>query len=78
MKAHIIHVFPGFYQYKAGALKCLAQGRSQENLEDPLQPEPRTPGSNTLPLSHAAPGINLEYHTVQCLTSPYLSEVQVV
>ena len=26
--AHIIHVFPGIYDYQAGALKCLAQGYS--------------------------------------------------
>ena len=28
--AHIIHVFSGFHQYLAGALKCLAQGHSHE------------------------------------------------
>ena len=27
--AHIIHVFPGFHKYQAGALKCLVQGLSQ-------------------------------------------------
>ena len=42
--AHIIHVFPGFHQYYAGALKCLAQGHSQENPGDPVRLEPKTPG----------------------------------
>ena len=40
--AHIIHVFPGFHQYKTGALKCLVQG----SLDDE---------SNTLPLSQVEP-----------------------
>ena len=35
--AHIIHVFPGFQQYKAWALKCLAQGHSQENPEPGIE-----------------------------------------
>ena len=39
--AHITHVIPGFHQYKAKALKCLAQG---QNPEDPVRLEPRTPG----------------------------------
>ena len=30
---HIIHVFPGFHQYYARALKCLAQGHSQEKTQ---------------------------------------------
>ena len=28
--AHIIHVFPGFHQCYAGALKCLAEGHTNE------------------------------------------------
>ena len=28
--AHFIHVYPGFHQYKAGALKCLAQRHSNK------------------------------------------------
>ena len=30
----VIHVFPGFHQYKAVALKCHAQGESQEKLRE--------------------------------------------
>ena len=37
--AHIIHVFPGFYKYKPGALKCFAQGHShKKHPEDPVTP----------------------------------------
>ena len=31
--AHINHVFPGFHQYQAGALKCLSQEHSPEKPE---------------------------------------------
>ena len=58
--AHIIHVFSGFLQYLAGALKCLlAQGHSHKNsrglIQCGLNPGPLDFKSNTLPLSHAGP-----------------------
>ena len=58
----IIHVFPGFHHYEAGALKCLVKGHSHEKKpEDPVQLKPRTPNlkSNTLPPSHMGPLVSL-------------------
>ena len=40
---HIISVFPGFHQYQLGALKCLAQGHSNEKKKKKPK-EPSTPG----------------------------------
>ena len=34
---HIISVFPGFHQYQLGALKCLAQGHSNEKKKKKTQ-----------------------------------------
>ena len=49
--ALIIHVFPRFNQYLAGALKCLAIGhwtakkkKKKKKPGDPVRLEPRTPG----------------------------------
>ena len=41
--AHIIHVFPRFHQYQAGALKYLVQGHSYENPRGPVKLESKAP-----------------------------------
>ena len=60
---HIIHVFPWFHQYYAGALKCLAQGHSHEKtqrIKYGSNPGPLDYESKTLPLSHAGPLVHLD------------------
>ena len=49
---YIIHVFPGFHYYKAGALKCLAQGHSHEKPRGSSAAQMQDPG---LRLSHTGP-----------------------
>ena len=52
----IIHVFPGFHQYQAGALKSLNQGHSLEKtqrIQCGSNPRPLGYELNTSPLSHA-------------------------
>ena len=44
--AHIIHVFPVFYLYQAGALKRLFHGHSNENRKDGTQ-DPWITSQNT-------------------------------
>ena len=56
--AHIIHVFPGFHMYKAGALKCLDQGHSHKKPRGTSVAQTQGPldyESNTLPLGHVGP-----------------------
>ena len=67
---HIIRVFPGFHQYYAGALKCLAQGHSHEKpqrIQCGANPGPLDYESNTLPLSHAGP----QTHNLEALGSRF-------
>ena len=70
---HMVHVFPGFHQYQAGALKCFAQGHSNEKtqrIQSGSNPGPLEYESNTLPLSHAgAPDI---YRTKTDITLIFL------
>ena len=50
--AHIIHVFPGFYWYKAGALKCLSQGHYNEKPRVSIVAQTQNPWITSQTLYH--------------------------
>ena len=52
--AHIVHVFPGFNQYKAGALKCLAQGHFHEKSRESSGARTQNPKNTSQTLYHWA------------------------
>ena len=52
--AHIIHVFSGYHQYYAGALKCLAQGYSRQKPRGSIAARTQDPWITSQTLYHLA------------------------